>query len=86
MKPIGDRVLVKMIAPATRTAGGIIIPEVAQEKTQEATVCAIGDGEAVKVTVGARVICEKYAGTTIKIGGEDHVILKADEILAIVSE
>ena len=82
--PLGDRVLVKMVESETKTAGGILIPQTAQEKTQEGVVIAIGDDEAIKVKVKDRVIYDKYAGTTIKAGGEEQLILKAADILAKV--
>ncbi|MBR5866704.1 MAG: co-chaperone GroES, partial [Spirochaetaceae bacterium] len=64
---------------------GIIIPETAQEKTQTAVVVAIGDdNEKIKVKAGDRVMYDKYAGTNIKIDGEDHLILKAADIIAII--
>jgi chaperonin GroES len=82
--PLADRILVKMVEMETKTAGGILIPQTAQEKTQEGVVIAVGDDEAIKVKPKDRIIYDKYAGTTIKIGGEDHLILKAADILAKV--
>ena len=67
--PLGDRILVKMVEMETKTAGGILIPQTAQEKTQEGVVIAVGDDEAIKVKAKDRVIYDKYAGTTIKVGG-----------------
>ena len=84
IKPLGDRVLVKMQQMETKTAGGILIPQTAQEKTQEGIVLAVGDDEAIKVKVNDRVIYDKYAGTTIKVGGDEQLILKASDILAKV--
>ena len=84
IKPMGDRVLVKMVEMETKTAGGIYIPQTAQEKTQEGVVLAVGDDEAIKVKPKDRVIYDKYAGTTIKVGGEEQLILKATDILAKV--
>jgi chaperonin GroES len=80
--PLGDRILVKMVEMETKTAGGILIPQTAQEKTQEGVVLAVGDDEAIKVKAKDRVIYDKYAGTTIKVGGEEQLILKAADILA----
>jgi chaperonin GroES len=80
--PLGDRILVKMVESETKTAGGILIPQTAQEKTQEGVVLAIGDDEAIKVKAKDRIIYDKYAGTTIKVGGEEQLILKAADILA----
>jgi chaperonin GroES len=82
IKPLGDRILVKMVESETKTAGGILIPQTAQEKTQEGVVLAVGDDEAIKVKVNDKIIYDKYAGTTIKIGGEEQLILKASDILA----
>jgi chaperonin GroES len=76
IKPLGDRIVVKMVEMETKTAGGILIPQTAQEKTQEGVVLAIGDDEAIKVKVDDKVIYDKYAGTTIKVGGEEQLILK----------
>lgn len=87
IKPLADRVLVKNEKPETKTASGIIIPEAAQEKTQTATVIEVGPGtEDEKVTVkkGDKIMYDKYAGTQIKIDGEDHLILKMSDIIAII--
>ncbi len=87
IKPLADRVLVKNDKPETKTASGIIMPETAQEKTQTAVVVAAGPGtDDVKVTLkkGDHIIYEKYAGTPIKIDGEDHLILKMNDIIAVV--
>lgn len=84
LKPLGDRIVVKMVEMETKTAGGILIPQTAQEKTQEGVVLAIGDDEAIKVKVNDRVIYDKYAGTTIKVAGEEQLILKASDVLAKV--
>lgn len=84
VKPLGDRILVKSVDAAEKTKGGIIIPATAQEKTQEAQVVAVGTSEDIKVKVNDKVIHDKYAGTTIKIDGVDHIIIKAEDVLAIV--
>ncbi|UTC66282.1 MULTISPECIES: co-chaperone GroES [unclassified Treponema] len=85
VKPLGDRVLVKPDAVETKTAGGIIIPDTAQEKTQRGVVVAVGDDkEKIKVSVGQKVIHDKYAGTQIQIDGVDHLILKANDLVAVV--
>ena len=84
--PLADRVLVKTEKTEAKTASGIIIPETAQEKTQIATVAAVGDDkEKIKVKENDRVMYDKYAGTAIKINGDDYLILKADDIIAIIS-
>ncbi|MCX7028604.1 MAG: co-chaperone GroES [Spirochaetes bacterium] len=82
IKPLGDRIVVKMVEMETKTAGGILIPQTAQEKTQEGIVLAVGDDEAIKVKVNDKVIYDKYAGTTIKVAGEEQLILKAADVLA----
>lgn len=82
--PLGDRILVKMEKEEEKTKGGLFIPETAQEKTQIATVIAIGDDEEISVKVNDRVMFDKYAGTQIKIDGDDHLILSASDVLAIV--
>lgn len=85
VKPLGDRVLVKPDAVETKTAGGIIIPDTAQEKTQKGVVVAVGDDkEKIKVSVGQKVIHDKYAGTQIQIDGVDHLILKSNDLVAVV--
>ncbi len=86
VKPLADRVLVKTDKVETKTAGGIIIPETAsQEKTQLAIVVAIGDDkDAIKVSVGQKVMYDKYAGTQVKIDGEEHLIVKASDIIAVI--
>lgn len=87
IKPLADRVLVKNDKAETKTASGLIIPEAAQEKTQTATVVAVGPGtekEKVTVSVGEKIMYDKYAGTQIKIDGEDHLILKMSDIIAVI--
>lgn len=82
--PLGDRVLLKAKATEEKTASGLFIPQTAQEKTQIATVVAIGDDESIKVKVGDEVLHDKYAGTQIKDGGEDYLIVNNADILAVV--
>ncbi len=85
VKPLADRVLVKTEKTESKTAGGIIIPDTAQEKTQIAVVVAVGDDkEKIKVKPGERVMYDKYAGTQVKIDGEEHLILKAADVIAII--
>ena len=81
VKPLADRVLVKQVAAETKTAGGLIIPDTA------AVVEAVGPGtEKEKITVkpGEKILYDKYAGTGIKIDGEDYLILKNCDIIAVV--
>lgn len=85
IKPLADRVLVKTEKLEAKTASGIIIPDTAQEKTQTAVVIAVGDdSEKIKVTPGQKVLYDKYTGTPIKIDGEDHLILKSADIIAVI--
>lgn len=92
IKPLYDRVLLKRIEATEQVRGGIIIPDTAKEKPQEAEVVAVGDGkfdddgERVPMTVkkGDRILIGKYSGTDIKIDDEEHTIVREDEILAIV--
>jgi len=86
IKPLNDRVLVKVKLEEEKTSGGIFIPQTAQEKTQQGTVLAIGDSEDIKVKPGDVIIYDKYAGTTIKIEGEEQLVLKAQDILAVVGK
>ena len=85
IKPLGDRVLLKVSEGEQKTAGGIYIPETAQEKTQEGVVVAVGDDkEAIKVKLKDRVMYDKYAGTTIKVNGDEQLIVKMSDILAVI--
>lgn len=85
VSPLGDRVLIKIQEGDSKSAGGIIIPQTAQEKTQTGVVIAIGtDTEVIKVKVGDKVMYDKYAGTQIKIDGADHLIVKFADILAAI--
>ena len=92
VRPLFDRVLVKRNDEPTKSKGGLFLPETAKEKPVEGTVLAIGNGRvaddgkvtALTVKVGDRVIFGKYAGTEIKVDGEDRLILREDDILGIV--
>ena len=85
IKPLGDRVLLKVVEAETKTASGLYIPETAQEKTQTASVVAIGDDkDMITVKKGDKVMYDKYAGTTISIDDVDHLIIKMQDIIAIV--
>ena len=83
IKPLGDRVLVKVEEADQKTAGGIYIPDTAQEKTQNGVVLAIGDDEEITVKVDDKIIYDKYAGTSVKVNDEEQLILKAADILAV---
>jgi len=92
LKPLGGRVIVEPIEQEEMTAGGIILPETAKEKPQEGKVLAAGPGErdedgeriAMDVKVGDRVLYAKYSGTEVKVDGKKLLILKENDILAIV--
>jgi chaperonin GroES len=92
IRPLHDRVLVKRIEQEEQVRGGIIIPDTAKEKPQEAEVIAVGPGKIgddgkrfpMDVKAGDRILVGKYSGSEIKIDGEDFVILREDEILAVV--
>ena len=93
IRPLHDRVLVKRIEEEEQVKGGIIIPDTAKEKPQEAKVVAVGPGkiqedgkrQAMDVKKGDRILVGKYSGSEIKIDDEDYVILREDEILAVVA-
>ncbi|MFW5712246.1 MAG: co-chaperone GroES [bacterium] len=84
IKPLGDRVLVKLEEVEEKTAGGIFIPQTAQEKTQSGTVVAVGDDEMIKVKAGQKVMYDKYAGTTVSVDNEDHLLIRYADILAVI--
>ena len=85
VKPLADRVMVKLEKNEAKTSGGIIIPDTAQEKTQQGKVIEIGDDkDVIKVAVGQKVMYDKYSGTQIKIDGEEYLIVKMSDILAII--
>jgi chaperonin GroES len=87
VKPLADRVIVKLEKSETKSAGGIIIPDTAQEKTQKGVVVEVGDDkEVIKVSPRQKILYDKYAGTQIKIDDADHLILKMQDILAIIEE
>ena len=88
IKPLSDRVLVKVSEAETTTASGIIIPDTAQEKPQKGTIAAVGKGtkdNPVTVKVGDTVLYGKYAGTELKHNNEDYLIMKESDIFAIIS-
>ena len=85
VKPLDDRVLVKPADVAEKTQGGIYIPQTAQEKTQEAIVVAVGDSDKIKVKVNDKILHDKYSGTSIKLNDVEHIILKSEDILAILN-
>ena len=87
IKPLADRVLIEPAAAETKTASGIIIPDNAKEKPQKGTVVAAGSGtkeEPITVKVGDTVLYGKYAGTELKLEGNDYLIMRESDILAII--
>lgn len=87
IKPLSDRVLVEPVAAETQTASGIYIPETAKEKPQKGKVVAVGNGKKdydMTVKVGDTVLYGKYSGTEIKLEGTDYLMMREDDILAIV--
>ena len=92
IRPLQDRVIVKRLAEEEKTKGGIFIPDTAKEKPQQGEVVAVGkgkvadDGKLIKLDVkkGDRILFSKYAGTEVKIEGEDHLIMREDDILGII--
>jgi chaperonin GroES len=86
VKPLGNRILVKLIEQHERTQGGIYIPDTAKDKPQTGEVVAVGDGEEIKVSVGQKVLFAKFAGTEVKIDGVDHLLLPTDDVLAVVND
>jgi chaperonin GroES len=93
VRPLNDRVLVKRIEPEQKAKGGIIIPDTAKEKPLEGTVVAVGAGRmddngariALEVKAGDRVLIGKYIGTEVRIDDVEHVIVREEEILGIIS-
>jgi len=91
-RPLHDRVVVRRVESETKTAGGIIIPENAQEKPQEGEIVSVGSGArddagklvALDVKAGDRILFGKWSGTEVKIGGEDLLIMKESDIMGIV--
>ena len=94
IRPLQDRLLVKRLAEEEKTKGGIIIPDTAKEKPLEGEVIAVGNGKVhddgklrpLDVKKGDRVLFGKYSGTEIKIDGEEHLILREDDILGVIEK
>ena len=92
IRPLQDRVIVLRVDEEAKTAGGIIIPDTAKEKPQEGKIVAVGKGKVgedgkvqpLDVKKGDRILFGKYAGTEIKLEGEDHLILREDDILGVI--
>jgi len=86
LKPLGDRVLLKRAESEQKTKSGIFIPDTAQEKTTRGIVIAVGDDEMIKVKPTDQVLFDKYAGTEVKIDGEEMIIMRNDDIQAIIED
>lgn len=92
LKPLGDRVLVKLVVKEEKTAGGIFLPDTAKEKSQVGEIAAVGPGArndkgeriAPEVKIGEKVLYSKYAGTELKADGVEYILLTEKDILAIV--
>ena len=91
-RPLHDRVLLRLVEQEAKTAGGIIIPDNAKEKPQDGEIVAVGEGVngtdgkkiALTVKVGDKVLYGKYAGTEVTVDGEDYLIMKESDILAVI--
>lgn len=94
LKPLGDRIIAKATSAEEVTKGGIVLPDSAREKPQKAEVVAVGPGKLLDsgkvcpmdVKVGDTVVFAKYGGTEMKIGEDEFIILRQDDVLAVVSE
>ena len=94
IRPLHDRLVVKRVESESTTKGGIIIPDTAKEKPIEGEVIAVGNGKiladgkvrAPAVKVGDKVLFGKYSGTEVKLDGQEHIILREDDVLAVTSE
>ncbi|GAM16191.1 co-chaperone GroES [Mesobacillus sp. AQ2] len=92
IKPLGDRIIIELVESEEKTASGIVLPDTAKEKPQEGKVVAVGTGRvlengervALEVEVGNRIIFSKYAGTEVKYQGTEYLILRENDILAVV--
>ena len=94
VRPLGDRILVKPVEEEEEKIGGIIIPDTAKEKPQEGEIVAVGPGkmlesgerQAMSVKVGDKILYGKYSSTEIKYGGEEYLIMREDDILAVLED
>ena len=92
IEPLGDRVVIKPLEAEDKTKGGIILPDTAKEKPQEGKIVSVGKGkilengklQPLEVKAGDKVLYGKYSGTEIKIDGEEHLIVREEDILAII--
>ena len=94
LRPMQDRIIVKRLEEETKTAGGILIPDTAKEKPQQGEVVAVGKGKVTEdgkvipmdVKAGDRVLFGKYAGTEVKLDGQDYLIMREDDILGVLEK
>ncbi|MBI4746141.1 MAG: co-chaperone GroES [Deltaproteobacteria bacterium] len=94
IRPLQDRIIVKRVKEEEKTKGGIIIPETAKEKPSEGEIVAVGKGKVLEngtvlpldVKVGDRILFSRYGGTEVKIEGEEHLIMREDDILGVVEK
>jgi len=94
IRPLGDRILVKRIKEEEKTKGGIIIPDTAKEKPQEGKVVAVGKGKVTEdgklvppdVRAGDKILFGKYSGSEIKLDGDEHIVLREDDILGVITD
>ena len=92
LRPLGDRIVVKQLEAQEKTKSGLVLPDSAKEKPQEAKVVAVGTGrllddgsvKALELKSGDRILYGKYSGTEVSVGGEDYLILREEDVLAIV--
>jgi chaperonin GroES len=94
IRPLHDRILAKRLQEQEKTAGGLFIPDTAKEKPLEAEIIAVGNGKVLEdgklrpldVKKGDKVLIGKYSGSEVKLDGEDHIILREDDILAVIEK
>ena len=91
LKPLGDRIIVKALKSEDKTKGGIVLPDSAKEKSQQAKVIAVGSGKVVgdkimplEIKKGNKILFGKYSGDEVKVGTEDYLIIKESDVLAII--
>ncbi|MFA5925388.1 MAG: co-chaperone GroES [Parcubacteria group bacterium] len=84
IQPLGENVLIEPLKADAKTASGIVLPDTSEEKSQEGMVIAVGDDKKIKVKKGQKVIYSKYSGNEIKAGNTEYLLVKNDDILAIV--
>ncbi len=94
LKPLADRIVVKVVSSEEKTKGGLFLPDTAKEKPQEGEVVAVGSGKVLEngqklpleLKVGDRIIFSKYAGTEVKIDGDEYVIFSERDVLAVIEK